>query len=226
MTSEVADENGINLTPLGRRGSETAAAPERKPSHNAAYSVTISSAKRPVRESMGDINLPIQTNVRVQPPPTATRSTANPLRRRAAYEANNAAWSYTKCAILFFTAMLVTWIPSSANRVYSVMHTNDISMPLEYMSAFVLPLQGFWNALIYIVTSWRACKVLASDIFGSRSSPKVPERLTGGFRPDRSFQKMNSGQSPRSDKNYESESMTELAVSRPSSHDRAEKGSL
>ncbi|KAH8888787.1 family A G protein-coupled receptor-like protein [Thozetella sp. PMI_491] len=227
VTSEAADSNAIDLAPLGRRGSEAASASERKQAQNAAYSVTISSSKRPSgRESYGDISLPIQPNAPSQAPaaPSRPATQANPLRRRAAYEANNAAWSYTKCAILFFTAMLVTWIPSSANRVYSVIHAKDTSLPLEYMSAFVLPLQGFWNAVIYIVTSWKACKTLFSEML-PRPSPKAPERLTGGFRPDHSFQKMSSGGSPRSDKNYESESMTELAVSRPNSHDRIEKTS-
>ncbi|KAJ4302114.1 hypothetical protein N0V88_002250 [Collariella sp. IMI 366227] len=91
---------------------------------------------------------------------------ANRLRRRAAYEANNATWSYAKCAILFFTAMLVTWIPSSANRVYSVVRGGEASLALEFMSSFVLPLQGFWNAIIYCVTSWRACQILWEDIKG------------------------------------------------------------
>ncbi|KAL2258838.1 hypothetical protein VTK26DRAFT_7683 [Humicola hyalothermophila] len=86
------------------------------------------------------------------------------LRRRAAWEANNATWSYAKCAILFFTAMLVTWIPSSANRVYSLAHAGHASLALEYMSAFVLPLQGLWNAIIYVVTSWGACRTLWDDI--------------------------------------------------------------
>lgn len=89
-----------------------------------------------------------------------------PLRRRAALEASSAAWSYTKCAILFFTAMLVTWIPSSANRVYSIVHPGEMDIALGFASAFVLPLQGFWNALIYIVTSWSACRELWAQCFG------------------------------------------------------------
>ncbi len=232
--SEIVDKTAIDLAPLGRRGSEAPSTSAQRPAHNAAYSVTISSninGRPNARESYGDVGLPIQSNAAAQqqsepapPRPIATAAgQPNPLRRKAAYEANNAAWSYTKCAILFFTAMLVTWIPSSANRVYSVVHTNEASMPLEYMSALVLPLQGLWNAVIYIVTSWKACKTLASDIFGRRSAPKMPERIASGFRTDRSFQKMSSG-SPRGDKNYETESMTELANSRPSSNDRVEKG--
>ncbi|KAB5575920.1 hypothetical protein GE09DRAFT_609283 [Coniochaeta sp. 2T2.1] len=226
VTSEVVDHNAIDLSPLGRRGSEVSSQP-RPP--NAAYSVTVSSSKRPFRrESENDDVLPIQSNVTVSAPPqTAQRTgTANPLRRRQAYEANNAAWSYTKCAILFFTALLITWIPSSANRVFSVVHTSESSQPLEYMSALVLPLQGFWNAIIYIVTSWKACQMLADDILhGTRAGrrPNVQE-LVGVFPRGDNFKMMSPGgglgRKRQSDgKNYESESMTELANSRPNSHE-------
>lgn len=81
---------------------------------------------------------------------------------------DNAAWSYTKCAILFFSAMLITWIPSSANRVHYLVHGTS-SPALEYMSAFVLPLQGFWNAVIYVATSRAACRNLLNHLrLGSR----------------------------------------------------------
>jgi hypothetical protein len=30
----------------------------------------------------------------------------------------------------------------------------------------VLPLQGFWNAIIYIVTSWAACKSMGGYVLG------------------------------------------------------------
>lgn len=225
VTSEVVDHNAIDLSPLGRRGAEAPSAP-RAP--NAAYSVTISSSKRAAnRESLGDVVLPIQSNVTVSSPPTTQRKTANPLRRRQAYEANNAAWSYTKCAILFFSALLVTWIPSSANRVFSVVHVGQTSKALEYMSALVLPLQGFWNAVIYMVTSWKACQMLADDILhGTRAGrrPKVQE-LVGFPRAD-NFKMMSPGRRAPSDKNYESESMTELANSRPNSEERPMKGRM
>jgi len=213
VTSEVVAQSPIDLAPLGRRAPPVA--PPKQPA-NAAYSVTISSNKqRGNRESFG---LPIQSNTVAPPiaPPTTPRQPTNRMRRKAAYEANNAAWSYTKCAILFFTAMLVTWIPSSANRVYSVVHVNQISLPLEIMSAFVLPLQGFWNAIIYMVTSWKACQMLWSDMF-SRSSRPPPSNLT--FRPNNNSFPMSS-RGGKSEKNYESESMTELAMSRPNSNER------
>ncbi|KAK4191396.1 hypothetical protein QBC35DRAFT_12007 [Podospora australis] len=197
VTTEVIDKNAI----AGTSGDGKEGGPKVP---DAAYSVTISSNRRAAeRESYGDTPpVPVQTNITIDTQ-TAPRG-ANPLRRKAAYEANNATWSYTKCSILFFTAMLVTWIPSSANRVYSVVHPGRASVPLEYMSAFVLPLQGFWNAVIYVVTSWQACHMLWEDMWSWRRNKDAD--LAGAGR---SFQMMSSGRS--SGKAYESESMTELA---------------
>jgi hypothetical protein len=93
-------------------------------------------------------------------------------------------------------------------------------VPLEYASAFVLPLQGFWNALIYIVTSWKACQMLADDVLhGAGRRPNVQE-LVGFPRAD-NFKMMSAGRKGPNDKNYESESMTELANSRPNSHEHS-----
>ncbi len=221
VTSEAVNSPTIDLAPLGRRAPDISESPPKGPS--AAYSVTISSNKPRNRESYGDVGLPIQSNVvapQIAPSPVP-KATANRMRRKAAYEANNAAWSYTKCAILFFTAMLVTWIPSSANRVFSVVHVNEISLPLEIMSAFVLPLQGFWNFIIYVVTSWKACKMLWNDIvLGVSGNPRPkPNNNVVNFRQGNNFQLMSSGRA-KSEKSYESESMTELAGSRPNSNDR------
>lgn len=173
----------------------------------------------------------------------ATGSGPNPLRRRAAYEASNATWSYTKCALLFFTAMLVTWIPSSANRVYSVIHPGKALIPLEYMSSAVLPLQGFWNAIIYCVTSWGACKIVWGDIRswwsrvgiggggggGGGRGGKGADGLDGhelGHHPAGGGGTVGlhlprtaglKRGSRASESKFESESMTELAGSRPGS---------
>ncbi|KAG4261458.1 hypothetical protein FPRO03_11475 [Fusarium proliferatum] len=88
--------------------------------------------------------------------------------RKGRSPSDDAAMSYAKTALLFFTAMLITWIPASANRLY-VLVDGKSSVPLGYLSAFVLPLQGFWNALIYYYTSRAACKqVIASLRTGCR----------------------------------------------------------
>ncbi|KAK4225234.1 hypothetical protein QBC38DRAFT_445758 [Podospora fimiseda] len=106
-----------------------------------------------------------------------TTVSANIHSRRRNYETNNATWSYTKCAILFFSALLITWIPSSGNRVYSLINGGEVSRVLSFATAFVLPLQGFWNGIIYIVTSWAACKSLWATIMLS-----LPASLGGNKR--------------------------------------------
>lgn len=105
--------------------------------------------------------------------------------RRVFTETNSAAWAYTKYAILFFIALLVTWVclvqecdpswksvfvsltaiqvPSTVNRVYALARPDDFSFGLNYASSFVLPLQGFWNSLIYVSISWPAFKTLWLD---------------------------------------------------------------
>ncbi|OTA94354.1 hypothetical protein M434DRAFT_71464 [Hypoxylon sp. CO27-5] len=209
VTSESAEESshGIDLAPLGRY------APRPKP----AYSVTISSDKNNGRPQQGGIMSPAQSNV--PPTPSTARAQAKSQRRRANYEANNAAWSYSKCALLFFTALLVTWIPSSANRVYSIINTNKISVPLEIMSAIVLPLQGFWNMFIYMATSWEAVRITFSDISARVTGRHTePSRYSGDHNDKRNFAFRIPSRSSRKD--LESESITELTNSgRTSNHD-------
>jgi hypothetical protein len=149
--------------------------------------------------------------------PNAPNSNLYPTRRYATMEANTAIWSYTKVAVLFFFAMMITWIPSSANRVFSVVHTGQVSLPLEYASAFVLPLQGFWNALIYATTSLPACRQVWTTL-------KERKRFSGGgirtviaafsAEGDREYSP-NRMQGGRKGFFQETESMTELQQSRP-----------
>lgn len=127
-------------------------------------------------------------------------------RNAVIHQADSAAWAYTKVAVLFFVAMMVTWIPSSANRVYSVVHPGEISIGLSFASAFVLPLQGFWNALIYTTTSLRACKAFWRDIT-SRSLLDLKElrRLKGRSTKEKINDRGNNIFA-------KSDSMTELAI--------------
>ena len=92
--------------------------------------------------------------------PYSNMPRAMPSRRGSGGDHDKAAWQYTKCALLFFAVILITWIPSSANRMYSYTHHGQVSVPLQFLSAVVLPLQGFWNAVIYAFTSMAACKAL------------------------------------------------------------------
>lgn len=151
------------------------------------------------------------------------RGNRPPNARRRNYEINNAAWAYAKCSLLFFTALLVTWIPSSANRVYSVVKAQQINAPLEIMSAFVLPLQGFWNSLIYAVTSWGACKSFWEDI-RSGKRPEVMELVGGVGAQDqnsRHSRRISQFRPGNRSKGLDSESMTELANTRTHSADHS-----
>lgn len=94
-------------------------------------------------------------------------------RQYLAYQASRAAWGYTKISCMFFLAMLLTWIPSSANRLWSAINDGDVNIALTYIAAFVLPLQGFWNCAIYVITSFSAVKRL----FGRGSESKVRDGM-------------------------------------------------
>ena len=174
VTREAAGEIGrFPLQDMARRQSNAGPSTGDR---QGAYSVHISAGPQAAANFtdlsfLRETDLPVEGGVSTQPVTVAAAQTmprkrGNNVRRRN-HELNNAAWAYTKCAILFFTAILVTWIPSSANRVYSLVHGGQTSTPLEFMSAFVLPLQGFWNAVIYAVTSWKACRELFSGLVSS-----------------------------------------------------------
>lgn len=95
------------------------------------------------------------------------------------------------------------------------------------MSAFVLPLQGFWNAVIYAVTSWSACKSLTEDLVPGRRHDDT--ELNGiAKRADQVQMKRHSRHlsqiklpvPPKAAKKlFDSESTTELAASRAASTD-------
>lgn len=68
---------------------------------------------------------------------------------------------YTKSCVLFFISLLITWVPSSINRVWALAHPGQ-SAPfgLAFAAAFVLQLTGFWNSIVYFTMSRNACKEL------------------------------------------------------------------
>lgn len=92
---------------------------------------------------------------------------------------NEAAFLYLKVAFLMFIALFVVWVPSTCNRLYQFVHKDKPSFALNIISAIVLPLQGAWNATIYIYTtraeSRRARALLKSKLTG-KSVPYQPER--------------------------------------------------
>ena len=98
-----------------------------------------------------------------------------PLRNKHA-EGHDAAMAYLKVAFLMFVALFVVWVPSSLNRVYQLMHKDHPNFALNFISATVLPLQGAWNATIYIFTTRSECKrayrLLLSKITNTPPPPR------------------------------------------------------
>lgn len=94
---------------------------------------------------------------------------AQPLPKPKAVDANRATLSYCYTACLFFVALIVTWVPSTINRLYTLIDDSNQPSPfaLDFASSLVLPLQGFWNLVIYVVTSWAACRALWNDSMAS-----------------------------------------------------------
>lgn len=225
VTSEAIESSpsdSIDLRDLGRQGQ---AVQYQRPQPTAIkdnYTVTVSTSQANLQNQarysytekpltgQGERKFSVPNVPHSSHAPNSDRANLYPTRRYAAMEANNAAWSYTKVSVLFFVAMMVTWIPSSANRVYSVVHPGEISLGLAFASAFVLPLQGFWNALIYTTTSLPACRQVWTQLRdGKRMSGGGLKQMAGVFSGN------DGGQRQQSRKTYtETDSMTELA-SRP-----------
>ncbi|KAI0911829.1 hypothetical protein F4823DRAFT_560584 [Ustulina deusta] len=66
--------------------------------------------------------------------------------------------AYLRTSFVFAVSVLITWTPSSINRVHDIVNPNEFSYPLNLASAIVLPLQGLWNAVIFFSTSWPALR--------------------------------------------------------------------
>lgn len=59
--------------------------------------------------------------------------------------------------------------------------SNQYLFGLTYASSFVLPLQGFWNTVIYITVSWRVFKMVPSQI-SRLETRSLPTLLAGRLR--------------------------------------------
>lgn len=60
--------------------------------------------------------------------------------------------AYLRTSFLFALSVLVTWIPSSMNRIRS-WTSGESPFEFHVATAAVLPLQGLWNTIIFFVTS-------------------------------------------------------------------------
>lgn len=78
--------------------------------------------------------------------------------------------AYLRTSFVFAISVLVTWTPSSINRVYTLIYPDRASYGLNIAAAVVLPLQGVWNAVIYFTTSWT---IFREEMEGTRTGKKL-----------------------------------------------------
>lgn len=101
--------------------------------------------------------------------------------------------AYLRTSFLFALSVLVTWIPSSMNRIHSWL-TGESPYEYHVATAAVLPLQGLWNAVIFFVTSQVALKkgwaelrygkrvAEEEDMVMTRRSAAIREEVRDGLR--------------------------------------------
>ncbi|KAI0160239.1 hypothetical protein GGR57DRAFT_412839 [Xylariaceae sp. FL1272] len=77
--------------------------------------------------------------------------------------------AYLRTSFVFAISVLITWTPSSINRVHDLIRPEEFSFGLNLASAIVLPLQGIWNAAIFFSTSWNT---LVEDLRAKRNCLK------------------------------------------------------
>jgi hypothetical protein len=112
--------------------------------------------------------------------------------------------SYLHTSFLFAISILVTWTPSSINRMHSVIHPHlPTSYALNLAASVVLPLQGLWNAIIMFATTWTTLKEEISDLIAklagrkrrrdSEKKPQVDVALPGMAVPRRPSRPLDGG---------------------------------
>lgn len=69
-----------------------------------------------------------------------------------------------KEAVLSIWLTTVLQVPSSAHRLWTLINPDYLSFGLEYAAALVIPLQGFWNCLIYFNISRAELKAVVHHI--------------------------------------------------------------
>ncbi|KAK7556679.1 hypothetical protein IWX50DRAFT_653213 [Phyllosticta citricarpa] len=157
-------EQPLTRTPTTGSWKERWNANQNKPSNGQAENVASSSSKTPWITETEQFRASISAG---RPPPPdllldleGNRPNTGAARKNslARIQANRAAWGYAKVSFLMFVALFIVWVPSTVNRVYAIAHPTKPNFALNAIAAAVLPLQGFWNFMMYIATSRNQCK--------------------------------------------------------------------
>lgn len=148
---------------------------------------------REVNQGQGDdnydaysVNIEIGQPPRPKLPHRPSRPTVFRLpsvtRAVALSQENVESFLYARVAFLFFIALLITWVPSSVNRAYALVHPEHLNFALNFTSAFVFSIQGLLNCLVYMATSQSACRSLWAKMLGRKyDKPERKEITTYGY---------------------------------------------
>ena len=78
--------------------------------------------------------------------------------------------NYIGACILLFTSSLMTWVPSSINRIWALVSPDHaVPFPLACTAAFLLQLTGFWNSIVYFMKTTKEL----GDLFKVDILPKL-----------------------------------------------------
>ncbi|EDN02348.1 predicted protein [Histoplasma mississippiense (nom. inval.)] len=108
------------------------------------------------RNSSLPTNIPLRTyGVSLKRNPTSdfnhnrSRSTSHSLLPSPqTVERHQATFLYMKRVSLFFLSLLLTWTPSTINRIHYISSPDKPMFGLSLLAAVVLSLQGFWNLVV------------------------------------------------------------------------------
>ncbi|KAK8027266.1 g-protein coupled receptor [Apiospora marii] len=104
---------------------------------------------------------------------TVTRITADPVPKKSVWAHLRKAYTrwcskfnnmdpvklaYLRTSFVFAISVLVTWTPSSINRIHDLVNPYEVSFGINLAAGIVLPLQGVWNSVIFFSTSSTALK--------------------------------------------------------------------
>ncbi|KAK8138524.1 g-protein coupled receptor [Apiospora sp. TS-2023a] len=119
------------------------------------------------------LNLTPEQSTSQNPYHTVTRITADPVPKKSAWAHLRKAYTrwcskfnnmdpvklaYLRTSFVFAISVLVTWTPSSINRVHDLVNPYEVSFGINLAAGIVLPLQGVWNSVIFFSTSLTALK--------------------------------------------------------------------
>lgn len=81
--------------------------------------------------------------------------------------------NYLWITFTFYLAILIVWVVSTTNRVYSLIWPGEASKALLLGSAIVLPMQGLFNGILFHICGRRAIR----DFLSKRSARKHAARI-------------------------------------------------